>query len=108
MKALRNPFMPGETRSRGFLVLACLALILALELFASVPALHRFVHADADSFGHRCVITLFKQGNVCTTDTASAIVVFVAVFLFYLPVLPSAVPSLFQYRLSHSRAPPIV
>jgi len=99
--------MPGETRSRRFLALACLALILALELFASFPTLHRLVHADADSFNHQCVVTLLKQGNVCTTGAAAAITVFVAVFLFFLPALSSAASSLFYYRLSQSRAPPI-
>jgi hypothetical protein len=108
MQALRKPFMPGETRSRRLLGLACLALILALELFASFPTLHRLVHADADCFDHQCVVTLFKQGNVCTADTAPVIVAFVAIFLFYLPVLSSAVSSLFDYRFSHSRGPPTV
>jgi hypothetical protein len=96
MQVLRKPFISGETRSGRFLALVCLALILVLELFASFPALHRLVHAEADSFDHQCVITLFEQGNLCTMDTAPAIIAFVAVLLFYLPVLPSAFSSLFH------------
>jgi hypothetical protein len=106
MTALRKSYLPGETPSRRFLALVCLALFLALELFASFPALHRIIHSDADSSTHHCAITLFSQGNVNATDIAPRVIAFVAALLFYLPVLPSARSSQFDYRFSASRAPP--
>lgn len=106
MNALRKFLLSGEAPSRRFIALVCLALFLALELFASVPALHRLVHSDADSSGHHCVITLVRQGNVSTADTTPVIVVFVAALLFILPALQSEVFTSFDYRLSPSRAPP--
>ncbi len=106
MRALRKSFAPGDLGSRRFLALACLTLFLALELFASVPGLHKLIHSDADSTGHHCAITLFSHGSVSTAETSVALVIFVAALLFSLPVLQSAIFSRFDYRLAPSRAPP--
>ena len=106
MKALRKPFALGDTRLRRFIALVCLALFLALELLGAAPALHKLIHSDADSTHHHGAVTLFNHGNFNTAETSAAIVVFVAAFVFSLPILQSAMFSLFDYRLSSSRAPP--
>ena len=106
MKALRKPFAPGDTTSRRFLALLCLALFLALELFAAVPTLHKLIHSDADSAAHHCAITLFTHGNVSAADSSAEIVIFAAALLFTLPVMQSAILSRFDCRLAPSRAPP--
>lgn len=105
MKAWRKPFAPGDTTSRRFAALVCLALFLALQLFAS-SALHKLIHSDADSASHHCAITVFSHGNISLANTAAAVVVCAAALLLSLPQLQSTVFSLFDYRLSPSRAPP--
>jgi hypothetical protein len=106
MKALRQSFAARDTISRRCVALVCLALFLVLELFASAPALHKLIHSDGGSTGHHCAITLFSQGNINTANTSAAIVACAAALLLSLPLLESASFSLFDYRLSLSRAPP--
>ena len=82
---------------RRFIALVCLVLFLALELFASAPALHKLIHSDAASADHSCAITLFSHGNVNAADTSVVVVVVVAAALFSLSILPSA--DIFTFRL---------
>src|SRR5215510_9432386 len=98
--ALRNP----DTR-RGWAIL-CLALFFALQIFSGSTALHKAVHTDATAPNHHCVITLFAQGEVAAPVALTAEVAFVAILLFCLPPLRTAVLASLDYRLSPSRAPP--
>jgi hypothetical protein len=106
MKSVRRLFnLPGASSRRAWGAV-CLALYFALLLFASVPALHRLVHPDADSPDHHCVITLLVKGLVDTAGVASVVVVFFAFVIFRLPPPIRVVCRSFDYRLSPSRAPP--
>jgi hypothetical protein len=84
-----------------------LVLFLTLQLLTTSAALHKLLHADADSIDHHCAITLFARGQVSTAETMAPLVAFVAALFFLLPVLRSAEFSLFEYRFSASRAPPL-
>jgi hypothetical protein len=83
-----------------------LALFLALQLFASSDALHRWIHADANSADHHCAVTLFSHGQVNAAESLAPLAAFVAAMFFLLPPLQSAVFSSVEYRFSPSRAPP--
>jgi len=83
-----------------------LLLFLTLQLLTSSVGLHKLLHADADSSGHHCAVTLFARGQVSTTEAAVPLVAFVAALFFLLPILRSAEFSSFEYRFSASRAPP--
>src|SRR6185312_34073 len=67
-----------------------LVLFLTLQLLTSSAALHKLIHADADSVNHHCAITLFTRGQVSTAETVVPLVGFVAALFFLLPVLRSA------------------
>jgi hypothetical protein len=84
-----------------------LALFLTLLLFTSSEALHKLIHSDADSPAHHCAVTLFLHGQVNASETFSPPLAFIAALFFFLPPLPSAVFSSFDYRFSASRAPPL-
>jgi hypothetical protein len=83
-----------------------LVLFLTLQFLTSSTALHKLIHADADSIDHHCAVTLFARGQVSTAETVVPLVAFVAALIFLLPVLQSAEFSSFAYRFSASRAPP--
>ncbi len=40
----------------------CAALVVLLVVFAASPALHEWLHPDADHADHECAITLFMHG----------------------------------------------
>jgi hypothetical protein len=82
------------------------ALLLFLSTLAASPALHEFLHADAGSVDHHCVITLFTKGQVGFAPETSIIVALLtilvgAALLSEVLFLPTA-----DYRFSSSRAPP--
>jgi hypothetical protein len=106
MKAATTGFTLAGRHSRRLWTVVCLALFLALQLFSASSSLHRAIHPDAASPAHQCVITLWSHGQVDVPGVSLACVIFVAALLFFLPSLPAAVPSSFDYRLSPSRAPP--
>jgi hypothetical protein len=83
-----------------------LVLFLALQVLTTSSALHKLIHADADSLDHHCAITLFARGQVSTAETIVPLVAFVAALFFLLPVLRSAEFPSPAYRFSPSRAPP--
>jgi len=83
-----------------------LMLFLTVQLLASSAALHKLIHADADSPGHHCAVTLFTSGQVSAAEAVPVLVAFVAALFFLLPILRSAEFPSFAYRFSASRAPP--
>jgi len=83
-----------------------LVLFLTLQLLSSSSALHKLVHADADSLDHHCAITLLSRGQVSAADVVVPLITFVTALLFLLPVLQSSEFPSFAYRFSASRAPP--
>jgi hypothetical protein len=94
------------TDSRRVWAVFGLVLFLALQVLTSSAALHKLVHADADSLDHHCAITLFSRGQVSPADVTAPLVAFIAALFFLLPVLQSAEFPSFAYRFSSSRAPP--
>jgi hypothetical protein len=81
-------------------------LFLFLSALASSPELHQWLHNDAHSASHDCVVKLFANGQVDIAGAAAAVPVAAEFFgsLALRPIdlfLPSA-----DYRYSSSRAPP--
>lgn len=91
---------------RRFMAMLGLALFLALQLFAGSGQLHHSLHADANSPGHQCAITLLTGGQVNAPILPTLWVALIAALLFSLPPLQLAARSAFDYRFSASRAPP--
>ena len=105
--------MPGDltrkigSKGKSALSALLLAVFASLQLLAAVPALHAFVHKDANSPNHECGVTLFLHGQVDSSTVAVAVV---------LPI-PSLVvrevislgPLVFRDTpLSSSRGPPFL
>lgn len=60
--------VPGKAkRGHAALWLAVFLLLEAMEIF---PALHLFIHSDADEPDHECAVTLFTHGQAHGADTA--------------------------------------
>jgi hypothetical protein len=95
-----------EANTRRVWAVFSLLLFLTLQLFSSSSALHKLIHADADSPNHHCAITLLSRGQVSAADVVAPLVTFVAALLFLLAVLQSPEVPSFAYRFSASRAPP--
>jgi hypothetical protein len=95
-----------EVNTRRVWAIFSLVLFLALQLLTSSAALHKLVHADADSLDHHCAITLFSRGQIGAADVVAPLMAFVAACFFLLPIPQSAEFSSFEYRFSASRAPP--
>jgi len=83
-----------------------LMLFLTLQLLTTSAALHKLIHADANSLEHHCVITLFTRGQISAAETIVPLTAIVAALFFLLPILRSAEFSSFEYCFSPSRAPP--
>jgi hypothetical protein len=88
----------------GFMLLLCVGLL----ALAASPELHHRLHKDAQSASHACVITQLEQQGLLSG---------IALVTAPLPdLVPSAsfpnpelfVPSTRDYRLSPSRAPPVL
>ena len=60
-------------RFRRIVVALLLAHLLAVVAMAASPALHEWVHGDAQDGGHSCAVVLFAAGGV----EAAAVVVLV-------------------------------
>jgi len=95
-----------EANTRRVWAAFSLVLFLTLQLLSSSTALHKLIHADANSQDHHCAITLLSRGHVNAVEAIAPLVSFVAALLFLLPFLQSAEFRSFAYRFSASRAPP--
>jgi len=84
----------------------CLILFLALQVLSSSTALHKLVHADADSFDHHCAVTMFSRGQVNAAEVTVTLAALSVAFAFFLPALIAAEFPSFAYSVSSSRAPP--
>ena len=72
------------------------------------PSLHKFIHHDADSAEHSCVVTMLAAGQVLSTGAPDVLPV-LACAVFVLVVIEFLRP-LFErdLRLPVGRAPPLV
>ncbi|MBU6410522.1 MAG: hypothetical protein KGR98_09055 [Verrucomicrobia bacterium] len=59
-------FKNSQVRQFGKATLAALlvGMILLLDAMAACPALHEWIHHDADKPGHHCAVTLIAHGKV--------------------------------------------
>ena len=85
-------------------------LVLWLGTFslAVIPQLHRWLHADADSPAHACLITQIRHHSMLVTAApmaapAPVMAEFSAAPLSEVQFVPTG-----DYRLSPSRAPPFI
>jgi len=65
------------------LAVLLVAVVLLLDAMAACPALHEWIHKDAEKAGHECAVTMFAHGKV---DSAT---VEVAVFLSAVVIEPA-------------------
>jgi len=80
-------------------------LYLFIAMMAASPAIHHFIHPDADQGSHHCAATLISHGQV---DAPSIVAVVIRPDLllgkFILPAAPELAKS--DYRLIPGRDPP--
>ena len=103
-------FWPTSRRQRkaGRFAVAGLMLGLWLVTFAMTvsPQLHRWLHDDAQSAGHHCLVTQLQQGPLLA-GLAPALMPSAPLMAVPAPGFPEfQFFSDFDYRLSPSRAPP--
>jgi ABC-type Co2+ transport system permease subunit len=75
-----HPFFIAARRQPTRLSRACALLltgtVLMLAVLAASPAIHHWLHADADHADHECAITLYAQGvTTAVAGVALAVVV---------------------------------
>lgn len=89
-------------------VCLCLTALLFLQLaMAASEPLHKFFHADADSPGHECAVTLFVHGHVDASSVAAPVVAPVT----GVEITPRLVVARFQANprnLPPGRGPPVL
>lgn len=83
------------------------ALVLAAATLAVCPSLHELLHHHNGTSEEGCVVCLFAQGQVNSSDVAPVVAVFVCGLAA--AVLPPQIvaPRDVDYCLSPSRAPPV-
>jgi len=60
--------------ARSGVGLLCLGILLLVQSMAAVPALHQWLHRDADEATHQCAVTLFLSGQVhCSTTEVDVV-----------------------------------
>lgn len=88
------------------LALALIASLVAAVAADANPKFHRWLHKDADTANHCCLVTLLANGKISAPATA-AILAFVAELILQAPMPAVERPlSRFLWRASLARAPP--
>lgn len=90
---------------------SALALLLAGQvLFVSAAGsshwLHRWIHSDAASSNHQCVVTLFEKGLVGAAFAFAMPMAIASLFGGVMLLADTFILPLANYRFSPSRAPP--
>jgi hypothetical protein len=93
----------GRITTIAVLLLAWLG-VCALEVS---PELHHFLHKDAKSPAHTCIITQLQQHSIDTGAAAAVAPVPPAIWNLLVTQEQSHPCASFDYRLSPSRAPPL-
>ena len=86
----------------GFLTV----LVLFVSTAAVIPALHLWLHSDANSPDHSCVVTALTKGQINAGPAALIIIVFVAAVCGLVVYSENLLLHPADYRYSTSRAPP--
>ena len=108
MKESGNSRLTWSALHRATAVLL-LVHLLAIVAMAVSPALHEWVHGDADHEDHQCAATLFASGNAA--DQVGSPTVLAAVCLPWIGMLqPEIAREVFHARVDgriRERAPPL-
>ncbi len=102
MPASASRLMRAAKSGVGFF---CLGVFLAIQVLATVPALHTWLHQDASAPGHECAVTLILSGQVHTPTTDVAVAPCPSPLLSYTPSRGVDFVSA-DVRLLPSRGPP--
>ena len=99
-------------RQRGFGRVLIVALMLVLWLgtatLAASPQLHHRLHKDSKSLTHECLVTLLSKSLLVGATAGSVILALIPIFFGCLPAAQSFQCRIIDYRLSPSRAPPVL
>ncbi|EEF59553.1 hypothetical protein Cflav_PD2460 [Pedosphaera parvula Ellin514] len=100
-------FFDKQSRiGKSILAFLLAGLVLLVGASAASSSLHKFLHSDAGSSDHECLITAFHKGKVSTAAAAPVQVSVETSVSWSLPVIETFVPASADYRFSSSRAPP--
>jgi len=102
---LAMPF--NRPRGRMICGAVCLALFFCLQLFASVPKLHNWLHSDSSESSHHCSLTMLTQGQVNTTVNEELVTVFIPLILPAVALASDKVVISDCRQLPPGRAPPL-
>ena len=83
------------------------ALVLGAATLAVCPALHELLHHHTGAAEEGCVVCLFAQGQVHSTDVTPIVAAFVCGLAVQELVPQTVTLRTVDYRLSPSRAPPV-
>jgi hypothetical protein len=81
-------------------------LVLSLGLLAANESLHRLLHNDCAADASLCVVCLFAQGQVDSTDITPALVLGVFLLLCGVLAIRASAPWSVDFLLPPGRAPP--
>jgi hypothetical protein len=87
--------------------LLCLAIFLSLQALVTCPALHKWLHHDADKADHDCAVTMLAHGNL-HLGSSTPVVVSPAPSVIEKVLEPISLVLRVNYRLLPGRAPPSV
>jgi hypothetical protein len=85
---------------------ALICLLLFLASASSASALHHWLHPDAATPGHECVVSQFASGHVLVASAPPLVEPPAPVFVDPATVPPAQPPATNDLRLASSRAPP--
>jgi hypothetical protein len=104
MNLTRKQFYPS---AKAALAALLVGMILLLDAMAASPALHEWIHKDADQPGHECAVTMFAHGKV-DSATIDVPVVAPAAAIQATPQVELSVFTPAIENLPQGRAPPAV
>ena len=81
-------------------------MILFLGLGAASPAIHKWIHRDANQPGHECAITQFQRQQFLFSGVAIAVVIVAASFSVALSLATGVLLPQVSFQLPPGRAPP--
>jgi len=99
-------------RQRGIGRILVVALMLVLWLgtaaLAASPQLHHYLHKDSKSPTHECLVTLLSKSQLLAGGAGCFVLALIPIFFGRLPTAQSFQFLTIDYRLSPSRAPPVL
>src|SRR5262245_25369849 len=93
---------------RALVVALMLVLWLGTAALAASPQLHHRLHKDSKSLTHECLVTLLSKSHLLAGGTGAFTLALIPIFFARLPAAQSFQFLILDYRLSPSRAPPVL